>query len=288
MKKGFTLVELSIVIVVIGLLIGGILVGQSLVNSAQINKQAQQIQQIDIAVNQFKNKYKSLPGDGSRFVSSLAQPEMLCAGNNDGMIGNSIVLPLTGNEVWETNSASPTCIHYTAEHFRVFEHLGASGMYPYKTFNDNTSVNFVAGAAYPKMTLESYEPKSLGIDGGVVVGWEFGAGYVKQGHKIRIGACHGNSGGPITGGGTRTTFYCGPSLPDMMALDQKLDDGKPMTGDVVITSNYYIYRFFNNGTPSGDSTGCCINSATNNYLQAPTTSAITNGGYIGLEVNTNF
>jgi len=38
--SGFTLVELSIVLVIIGLLISGILVGQSLTESAQINKGA--------------------------------------------------------------------------------------------------------------------------------------------------------------------------------------------------------------------------------------------------------
>ena len=260
--------------------------GQSLINSAQINKQAQQIQQIDIAVSQFKNKYKSIPGDTNKFVGGGTQPGMLCAGNNDGMIGNRLALPLTGDEGWFHGGAA--CATYEAEYLRVFEHLGAAGMYPWKSFDDNTTANFAPGIAYPKMILENYEPKSLGIDGGVVVGWEYGAGYVKQGHKIRIGACNGQSTSPLAGGGPFTGFYCGPSLPDMMALDQKLDDGKPMTGDVVITSNYYIYRFYNNGTPRGDSTGCCINSATNTYRQSPTTSNITQGGYIGLEVNTDF
>lgn len=287
-REGFTLVELSIVLVIIGLLIGGILAGQSMISSAKLNAQAQQIQQINVAITQFINTYNSLPGDTNKFGGGAAQPDMLCAGNNDGMIGNSLALPLTGDEVWLTNSANPTCAHINAEYFRVFEHLGASRMYQWKTFNDNSSVNYFPGVAYPKMILDSYEPKSLGIDGGVVVGWEYAAGHVTQGHKIRIGACYGLSTGPLTGGGPFTSFYCGPSLPDMIALDQKLDDGKPMTGDVVITSDYYIYKFPNNGTPRPDSTTCCINSSTNTYKLSPIGSVVGQGNYIGLEINTDF
>lgn len=74
MKDGFTLVELSIVLVIIGLLIGGILVGQSLIDSAQMNQAIRQIQQYDIAVSNFRERFRQLPGD-----SSL----MIPAGNND-------------------------------------------------------------------------------------------------------------------------------------------------------------------------------------------------------------
>ena len=63
MKKGFTLVELSIVLVIIGLLIGGILVGQSLIESAKTTATLQQLSQFDIAVSNFSTKYKQLPGD---------------------------------------------------------------------------------------------------------------------------------------------------------------------------------------------------------------------------------
>lgn len=62
-KKGFTLIELSIVLVIIGFLISGILIGQSLIKSAKINSQIQQLQQLSIATETFKSKYKKLPGD---------------------------------------------------------------------------------------------------------------------------------------------------------------------------------------------------------------------------------
>lgn len=80
-KKGFTLVELSIVLVIIGLLIGGILVGQSLIESAKIQGYVKKIQQWEIAFDLFKSKFGQFPGD-----TDLMAP----AGNNDGMI-NTIV-----------------------------------------------------------------------------------------------------------------------------------------------------------------------------------------------------
>ena len=67
MKKGFTLVELSIVLVIIGLLIGGILVAQSMIGASKIVAVAAQIQQFDAGVMSFKTKYNALPSDAKGF-----------------------------------------------------------------------------------------------------------------------------------------------------------------------------------------------------------------------------
>ena len=66
-KKGFTLVELSIVLVVIGLLIGGILTAQSMISTSKITAVVAQIQQFDAGVMSFKTKYNYLPGDAPGF-----------------------------------------------------------------------------------------------------------------------------------------------------------------------------------------------------------------------------
>lgn len=55
-KKGFTLVELAIVLVIIGLLIGGILVAQSMIGTSKITAAISQIQQFDAGVESFKTK----------------------------------------------------------------------------------------------------------------------------------------------------------------------------------------------------------------------------------------
>src|ERR1039458_8026084 len=62
-KAGFTLVELSIVMVIIGLIIGGVLVGQDLISAASVRAQISQIEKYQTAVNTFRGKYGYLPGD---------------------------------------------------------------------------------------------------------------------------------------------------------------------------------------------------------------------------------
>jgi len=63
LQSGFTLIELSIVLVVIGLIIGGILTGRDLMDVAAQRAQVTQMQKYSTAVNTFRNKYGYLPGD---------------------------------------------------------------------------------------------------------------------------------------------------------------------------------------------------------------------------------
>lgn len=62
-QKGFTLVELSIVLVIIGLIVGGVLVGQDLINAARIRAQVSQIEKLDAGTGAFQAKYNGKPGD---------------------------------------------------------------------------------------------------------------------------------------------------------------------------------------------------------------------------------
>lgn len=79
MKQGFTLIELSIVLVIIGLLVGGILVAQSLISSASVQSQIRQLQQLEIAYYGFESRYRSIPGDSKLFQDP---------GDGDGLIEN--------------------------------------------------------------------------------------------------------------------------------------------------------------------------------------------------------
>ena len=62
-QTGFTLIELSIVLVIIGLIIGGILVGRDMINAAEIRSTISQIEKYETANNVFRLKYNGMPGD---------------------------------------------------------------------------------------------------------------------------------------------------------------------------------------------------------------------------------
>ena len=62
-RGGFTLIELSIVLVIIGLLAGGVLVGRDLIAAAALRSQITQIEKYNAAANTFRAKYGFLPGD---------------------------------------------------------------------------------------------------------------------------------------------------------------------------------------------------------------------------------
>lgn len=65
MQRGFTLVELSIVLVILGLLTGGILAGQSLIRASELRSVTTEFHRYVTATQSFRDKYFALPGDMS-------------------------------------------------------------------------------------------------------------------------------------------------------------------------------------------------------------------------------
>ena len=69
-RSGFTLIELSIVLVIIGLVVGGVMVGKDLIYAARIRAQITQIEKYNTAVNTFNVKYNAIPGDMEASVAA--------------------------------------------------------------------------------------------------------------------------------------------------------------------------------------------------------------------------
>ncbi len=83
-QEGFSLLELAIVLIIMGLLIGGILKGRDLIESARIKRVIAQLNEYRVATSSFLDKYDALPGDFNK-ASSLIQPG-LHDGNGNGIV----------------------------------------------------------------------------------------------------------------------------------------------------------------------------------------------------------
>lgn len=83
-QSGFTLIEIAIVLVIIGLLLGGILKGQELITSARVRNLVNQIDGTKAAFFGFQDRYRALPGDFT--LATTQVPNATQNGNGDGQI----------------------------------------------------------------------------------------------------------------------------------------------------------------------------------------------------------
>jgi len=83
-QSGFTLIEIAIVLVIIGLLLGGILKGQELITSARVRNIIAQLDGTKAAFFGFQDRYRALPGDFSAATTQISGATQ--NGNGDGQI----------------------------------------------------------------------------------------------------------------------------------------------------------------------------------------------------------
>lgn len=96
-NKGFTLVEMAIVLVIIGIILGAVIKGQDLIAGAKEKKFKSEVDQLATAYYSYFDKYSRVPGDDNTAVARWTSPAGTANGNNDGLIlAAAEIAPATG------------------------------------------------------------------------------------------------------------------------------------------------------------------------------------------------
>lgn len=221
-QHGFTLLEMSIALVIIGLLVGALLTGQTLLRQSQVGSIMSDMQRYVSAVQSFQQKYSALPGDMANatdywgiaagaagndatcYAAGSASATNTCSGNGDGQI-----------------NASGT---YTNETLRVWQHLANAGFIT-GAFTGTTGAAHVLGTNCPTSRVDS------GGFGMAYAGTVYATGTVgdytvafdgSYGHRLYFGAYYANNvpvAAVLSGG-------------EAQSIDNKFDDGKPALGNL--------------------------------------------------------
>jgi len=85
-QVGFTLVEIAIVLVIIGLLLGGILKGQEMITQARIKNVINDFNGVTAAYASYQDRYRAIPGDDQGAATRWAGPPAAVQGNGDGRL----------------------------------------------------------------------------------------------------------------------------------------------------------------------------------------------------------
>ena len=89
MQKGFTLVEIAIVLVIIGLLLGGILKGQEMITQAKIKNVVADFSGVSAAFFGYQDRYRSIPGDDPNAGTRWTAAPAAIPGDGNGVVGGT-------------------------------------------------------------------------------------------------------------------------------------------------------------------------------------------------------
>ena len=215
-QKGFTLVELAIVLTIIGLLLGGVLKGQQLINNARVTSQIAQIKAVEVAVTTFNDTYGFLPGDlpaADTRVPNCAS--CIATSNGDGIVSAGISAPAVA---WDGKTTTMLSTPFTTfEAASAFLELAGAGLMSGVTPNGGTAPA-LWGGAFPQAK----------VPGGLLLGYMniAATGVPTAGTYVAIVQSTTTAVSAVLDGNVLT--------PSQAAqIDRKIDDGVSSTGDVI-------------------------------------------------------
>jgi prepilin-type N-terminal cleavage/methylation domain-containing protein len=213
-QQGFTLVELSIVLVIIGLILGGVMVGRSMIRASQVNRVTSDAEAYFAATQMFQDKYQGLPGDITNATTFWAAA---ANGDGDGIIDN------------------PSAASTAGEIFGAWEQLALGGLI--KGRYDGISG---AGGQYHGVAGQNAPAGSLPS---TLYSWRW-LGTVTGGANVYNGY-YGNFLHFAVASATSFPTAAALTPAEAYAIDLKTDNGIPGTGTV---RTYYSDTNCNTGT----------------------------------------